>query len=169
MATVKELLQELEQEAPATRRVLARVPAEKFDWRPHERSMSMGQLANHLAGLPYGIVYATLQPSFDPGALPPPVAPASLEALLERFDTGMEYARTQLGGMPDADLGIPWKITRGEQVILSMPRGAALRTILLNHSYHHRGQLTVYLRLNGISLPSVYGPTADEPPFGQGG
>jgi uncharacterized damage-inducible protein DinB len=166
MATVKELLQELEQEAPATRRVLARVPAEKFGWRPHERSMSMGQLANHLAGLPRGIVYATSLPSFDPGALPPPEAPASAEALLATFDAAMEYARAQLDGMPDADLGVPWKIMRGEQVVLSMPRGAALRTILLNHSYHHRGQLTVYLRLNGIPLPSVYGPTADEPPFG---
>lgn len=166
MATVQELLQELEQEAPATRRVLARVPAEKFDWRPHERSMSMGQLAHHLAQLPQGIVYATLQSSFDPGALPPPAPPASTEALLATFDSGMEYARAQLGEMPDADLGTPWKVVRGEQVLLSMPRGAALRTILLNHSYHHRGQLTVYLRLNGIPLPSVYGPTADEPPFG---
>jgi uncharacterized damage-inducible protein DinB len=166
MVTVQELLQELEQEAPATRRVLARVPAEKFDWQPHERSMSMGRLANHLAGLPRGIVYATLQPSFDPGAMPPPGPPASTEELLATFDAGMEYARTKLGDMPDADLGVPWKIVRGEQVLMSMPRGAALRTILLNHSYHHRGQLTVYLRLNGISLPSVYGPTADEPPFG---
>ena len=166
MATVQELLQELEQEAPATRRLLARVPAEKFDWRPHARSMSLGQLANHLASLPHGILYATLQPSFDPGALPPLEAPASTEALLATFDAAMEFARGKLGSMPDADLGIPWKVTRGEQVLLTMPRGAALRTILLNHSYHHRGQLTVYLRLNDISLPSVYGPTADEPPFG---
>jgi len=166
MATVQELLQELEQEAPATRRVLARVPAEKFDWRPHERSMSMGQLANHLAGLPRAIVHAVLQPSFDPGAIPRPEGPASTEALLATFDAAMEFARGKLGPMPDADLGIPWKVTRGEQVLLTMPRGAALRTILLNHSYHHRGQLTVYLRLNDISLPSVYGPTADEPPFG---
>jgi uncharacterized damage-inducible protein DinB len=166
MATVHELLQELEQEAPATRRLLARVPAERFDWRPHERSMSLGQLANHLASLPRGIVYATLQPSFDPGALPPPEPPASTEALLAAFNAGMEFARAKLSAMPDPDLGIPWKITRGDQVLMSMPRGAALRTILLNHSYHHRGQLTVYLRLNGVSLPSVYGPTADEPPFG---
>lgn len=166
MVTVKELLQELEQEAPATRRVLARVPAEKFGWRPHERSMSMGQLANHLASLPHGIVYATLQGSFDPGALPPPTPPASTEEMLATFDSGMEYARAQLGMMSDADLGIPWKIMRGEQQVMAMPRGAALRTILLNHSYHHRGQLTVYLRLNGIPLPSVYGPSADEPPFG---
>jgi len=166
MATVQELLQELEQEAPATRRLLARVPAEKFDWRPHARSMSLGQLANHLASLPHGILYATLQPSFDPGALPPLEAPASTEALLATFDAGMEYARGKLGSMPDADLDIPWKVVSGEQVLLSMPRGAALRTVLLNHSYHHRGQLTVYLRLNDVSLPSVYGPTADEPPFG---
>ena len=166
MTTVKELLQELEQEAPATRRVLALVPAEKFDWRPHEKSMSMGQLAGHLAGLPRGIVFATLQPSFDPGSVPPPAAPESAEALLAKFDQGMEYARAELGRMPDADLGIPWKIVRGEQAVMSMPRGAALRTILLNHSYHHRGQLTVYLRLNDIPLPSVYGPSADAPPFG---
>lgn len=166
MATVHELLQELEQEAPATRRVLARVPAERFDWQPHERSMSMGQLANHLAGLPRGIVFAALQPSFDPGALPSPAAPASAEELLATFDAAMEYARATLGGMPDADLAIPWKVMRGEKVVMTMPRGAVLRTILLNHSYHHRGQLTVYLRLNGIPLPSVYGPSADEPPFG---
>ena len=162
MITAQELLQELVQEATATRKILSRVPAEKFDWRPHERSMSMGQLANHLAGLPYGIVYATLQPSFDPGALPPPVAPESTDAMLATFDKGMDFARKQLGGMPDTDLGIPWKIMRGERLLLSMPRGAAYRTILLNHMYHHRGQLTVYLRINDIPLPSVYGPTADE-------
>ena len=162
MLTAQDVLQELEQEAPATRRILSRVPAEKFDWRPHERSMSMGQLANHLAGLPYGIVYATLQPSFDPGALPPPVAPESTDAMLATFDKGMDYARKQLGGMAEADLGIPWNIMRGDRLLLAMPRGAAYRTILLNHMYHHRGQLTVYLRINDIPLPSVYGPTADE-------
>ena len=162
MLTAQDVLQELEQEAPATRKVLSRVPAEKFDWRPHERSMSMGQLANHLAGLPYGIVYATLQPSFDPGALPLPVAPESTDAMLATFDKGMDYARKQLGGMTEADLGIPWNLMRGDRLLLSMPRGAAYRTILLNHMYHHRGQLTVYLRINDIPLPSVYGPTADE-------
>jgi uncharacterized damage-inducible protein DinB len=161
MATVDELLQELDQEAPATRRLLERVPADRYDWRPHERSMTLGALANHLASLPHGIVYATLQPSFDPGALPPPSAPESPEALLARFDDGMTYARTTLGAMPDADLGLPWKLMRAEQLLLEMPRGAAYRTILLNHMYHHRGQLTVYLRLNDVPLPSVYGPTAD--------
>jgi uncharacterized damage-inducible protein DinB len=166
MAAVRELLQELEQEAPATRRVLARVPEDRLDWRPHERSMSLGQLANHLAQLPHGIIAASLQPSFDPGTLPPPAPPASIEALLATFDDAMAYARATLGGMQDADLDIPWKVMRGETLILTMPRGAVLRTILLNHSYHHRGQLTVYLRLNGVPLPSVYGPTADEPPFG---
>ena len=153
MASAQELLQELEEEAPSTRRVLARVPAHLLDWRPHERSMSMGHLANHLAGLPYGIVWATLQPSFDPGAVPPPKAPESTDALLATFDSGMEYARKTLGSMPDADLALPWKVMRGDTVVMEMPRGAAYRTILLNHSYHHRGQLTVYLRLNGIPLP----------------
>lgn len=166
MVTVQELLQELEQEAPATRRVLARVPADRLEWRPHERSMSMGQLAQHLAQLPRGIVSSTLLPSFDPGALPPPTLPAGTEELLATFDEGMEYARGTMGGMSDADLDIPWKVVRGEKLLMTMPRGAVFRTILLNHSYHHRGQLTVYLRLNDIPLPSVYGPSADEPPFG---
>ena len=166
MPSIKELVQELEQEAPATRRVLARVPADLFDWRLHERSMSMGQLANHLAQLPRGIVSSTLLPSFDPGALPPQAAPADTEALLATFDAGMAYASATMGEMSDADLEIPWRVVRGEQLLMEMPRRDALRTILLNHSYHHRGQLTVYLRLNGIPLPSVYGPTADEPPFG---
>ena len=166
MATVREILQELEQEAPATRRVLERVPADRLDWRPHERSMSMGQLANHLANIPRGIVMASLQPSFDPGALPAPVAPAGIPELLKTFDEGMEYARKTLGGMPDADLATPWNIMRGDKVLGTMPRGAVYRTILLNHAYHHRGQLTVYLRLNGVPLPSVYGPSADSPPFG---
>lgn len=166
MATVTELLQELEQEAPATRRVLARVPTEQLDWRPHERSMSMGELAHHLAQLPRGIVSSTLQPSFDPSAAPRATAPTSAEDLLTTFDEGMEYARAALAAMSDADLAKPWKVVSGEKVLMEMPRAAALRTILLNHSYHHRGQLTVYLRLNGIPLPSVYGPSADEPPFG---
>ena len=166
MTSVRELLQELEQEAPATRRVLARVPGDRLDWRPHERSMSMGQLANHLAQLPRGIVAASLQPSFDPVALTPPVPPAGIDALLATFDDAMTYVRATLGAMSDADLDIPWKVMRGEKVLFTMPRRAVLRTILLNHSYHHRGQLTVYLRLNGVPLPSVYGPSADEPPFG---
>ena len=105
MATVRELLQELEQEAPATRRVLARVPADRLDWRPHERSMSMGQLASHLAQIPRGIVSAALQPSFDPGTLPPPAPPAGIDALLATFDEGMEYARATLGSMPDESIG----------------------------------------------------------------
>lgn len=165
MVTVQELLQELEQEAPATRRVLERVPGDRLDWRPHARSMSMGHLASHLARLPRSIVSATLQPSFDPGAVPPPQAPADAAELLTSFDEAMEYARATLGGMSDADLDLPWNLVRGDKVLMSMPRSAAYRTILLNHSYHHRGQLTVYLRLNDIPLPSVYGPSADEPPF----
>jgi uncharacterized damage-inducible protein DinB len=166
MPSIRELVQELEQEAPATRRVLERVPTGLFDWRPHERSMSMGKLAGHLAQLPRSIVSAALQPTFDPGAVPPSPPPADTGQLLAAFDEAMAYARATMGAMSDADLELPWTMMRGETTLMTLPRGAVFRSILLNHSYHHRGQLTVYLRLNDIPLPSVYGPSADEPPFG---
>ncbi|HEX8693553.1 MAG TPA: DinB family protein [Longimicrobium sp.] len=164
MATIAELLQELEQEAPTTRRVLERVPEDQLGWKPHEKSMSLGELAMHIATLPGGIAELALQSTFDMSTRIPRPAAASTAELVSAFDQSVARAREVLGGMSDADLAAPWKMVRGEQVVLSITRGALLRTIMMNHSYHHRGQLSVYLRQTGALVPSIYGPSADEAP-----
>jgi uncharacterized damage-inducible protein DinB len=164
MATIAELLQELEQEAPTTRRVLERVPADQLGWKPHEKSMSLGELAMHIAQLPGAIAELALQPTFDVNTQVPRPGASSTAELVATLDRSVARAREVLGGMSDADLAAPWKMVNGEQVILAITRGALLRTIMLNHSYHHRGQLSVYLRQTGALVPSIYGPSADEAP-----
>ena len=164
--TIAELLQELEQETATTRRVLERVPEDRLDWRPHEKSMAMGQLALHLAQLPGAIAELALVPEFDVGTAVPLPMPASVAEVVETHDRSVARAKAALGQLDDAALGLPWRMVNGERELMSIPRSALLRTIMLNHSYHHRGQLTVYLRETGAQLPSVYGPSADERPFG---
>jgi len=166
MMTIAELLQELEQEAATTRRVLERVPEDRLDWRPHEKSMAMGELALHLAQLPGAIAELALVPEFDVNTAVPLPMPASVAEVVETHDRSVARAKAALGKLDDAALGLPWRMVSGEREIMSIPRSALLRTIMLNHSYHHRGQLTVYLRETGAQLPSVYGPSADERPFG---
>lgn len=165
MPTTAELLQELDAEAEGTRRVLERVPGDRLDWRPHEKSMSMGQLAMHLAGLPR-IVGIVQQPSFDVGTPVPLPEPDSIDQILATFDESLEFARAQLRAMDDATLGEPWRMMHGERELFTTTKGDVLRSVLLNHSYHHRGQLTVYLRLTDVPVPAVYGISADESPFG---
>ena len=164
MATIRELLQELEQEAPATRRTLERVPAGKLDWKPHEKSMTLGVLAMHVATLPEALAELSMRTSFDVSfVVPRPEAP-SIPALLEAHERSIARAREILGSMDDAALEIPWRMMNGAQEIASMPRGVFLRSVLFNHWYHHRGQLTVYLRQTGALVPAIYGASADEQP-----
>jgi uncharacterized damage-inducible protein DinB len=165
MATIGELLQELNQEAPATRRVLERVPEDQLDWRPHEKSMTLGQLALHVAGIPGRSAEISSRPTFDVRTQIPRPSPASVRELLAEFEQSVEKARTILGGMNDAALMTPWAMVDGTREVMAMPRGAVLRTVLFNHWYHHRGQLTVYLRQVGALLPAVYGASADENPM----
>jgi uncharacterized damage-inducible protein DinB len=161
---IEELLQELEQEGPATRKVLERVPEDKLGWKPHERSFSLGQLALHVATLPGAVAQMSRQSPF-----PVPkfvqAAPATAAELLPGLEASLATARETLRGMTDADLGGTWRLLDGEHEIMALPVGAVLRTIMLNHWYHHRGQLCVYLRQVGALVPSVYGPSADESPF----
>ncbi|HLS47233.1 MAG TPA: DinB family protein [Gemmatimonadales bacterium] len=164
--TIKELLQELEQEAPTTRRVLERVPTDRLAWRPHAKSMSLGELATHIARLPGPISEMARAGSFDAASIPPTTSAANTDEILAIFDASLAHARDTISAVNDADLAGPWRMVRGDQELMSMPRGAVFRSILFNHWYHHRGQLTVYLRLNDVPLPSVYGPSADERPFG---
>jgi len=162
MITVNDILQELEQEAQATRRVLERLPEESLQWKPHPKSMSLGQLAMHVSTLPGTIAEVSTQSSFDVTTPVPRPGADSTAQVLQAFEASMVRARQILEAMDDAELSAPWRMMHGERELWSIPRGAFLRSVMLNHWYHHRGQLTVYLRQNGASLPAVYGDSADE-------
>jgi uncharacterized damage-inducible protein DinB len=164
MLTIDDLLGELEREAPATRRVLERVPDDRLDWTPHPKSLTLGQLAMHVAMIPGAIAEISTR-SFDvKTVIPRPSARSSAE-LLRVLDESLTRARTLLGAMNDAALASPWKMMNGDQEVGSVSRGELLRSIMLNHWYHHRGQLTVYLRQTGALIPAIYGSSADEDPF----
>lgn len=165
MLTREDILQELDQEAVTTRRVLERVPEDKLDWRPHEKSFSLGELAMHVATIPGALAQVSTLESFQvkPDGIPRPSASSTAE-LLGALDQSLTRAHEIVGAMDDESLATPWKMVDGERELLSIPRSAFLRSVMLNHWYHHRGQLTVYLRQTGAPVPAVYGPSADEVP-----
>lgn len=165
MAMIDPILAELERESATTRRVLERVPGDQLSWRPHPKSMSLGQLALHLATIPERLSGMALLESFEPTSFKADEA-TSAQQILEAHDHGALTAKKNLEGMEDARLLENWSLTRDGEAILTVPRIGLLRTILLNHSYHHRGQLSVYLRLLDVPVPSIYGPSADDNPFG---
>jgi uncharacterized damage-inducible protein DinB len=153
---------ELEHEAKSLRKTLSRIPEEKFAWKPHERSMSMGMLASHLAELP-GWVEPTLHQSGL--EIPPDYKPwiaASAAELLDRLESNLKKALEVLRGYPEEKLMETWTLRGGGATIFALPRAVVLRAMVLSHLVHHRGQLTVYLRLNNIPVPAIYGPSADE-------
>lgn len=164
MAMIDPILAELERESATTRRVLERVPGDQLSWRPHPKSMSLGQLALHLAGIPGRLSEMALLDSFEPTGFKAEEATSS-QQILDTHDQGALAARKNLAGMEDSRLLQDWSLTRGGQPFLTLPRVGLLRSILLNHSYHHRGQLSVYLRLLDVPVPSIYGPSADDNPF----
>ena len=165
MSLCESLAAELRQEARTTRRILERVPEGSFDWKPHERSMSLGRLAGHVAELPSLIAPALTQDelNFAAGQYQPFV-PTSRAELLERFDSTVGEAVKLLSGQTDERMNDEWRLGSGEQTFFKGPRAAAVRVLALNHVVHHRGQLSVYLRLLGVPVPSIYGPSADEAP-----
>jgi uncharacterized damage-inducible protein DinB len=165
MPTIREFLAELDQEAPATRRTLDHVPVAKLAWKPHERSQSLGQLALHVATIPAALSEVAMLPEFDASFVVPRPEAKSMDELLAAHDASVARAREIIGGMNDAALATPWRMVLGTRELVSMPRGQFLRSILFNHWYHHRGQLTVYLRLGGALVPAIYGASADEIPF----
>jgi uncharacterized damage-inducible protein DinB len=166
MALIDGMLQELEQEAQTTRRVLGRVPDNQLTWRPHEKARTLGELALHVAIVPGGVAELVASPS--PAQAPQFVdpTPKSASELLLALDQSIAKAKNVLGGMNDAALMATWRMMRGDRELFAAPRAAVLRSVMLNHWYHHRGQLTVYLRQLGVPIPSIYGPSADENPFG---
>ena len=165
MRLIDPILAELDQEAIATRRVLARVPDAHLSWRPHPKSFSLGQLALHVATIPGNIAQlAALDGLPEPPQFVQQAATSASE-LVPALEASLAQARQVLNGFDDSKMGGMWRLMSSGKELMAMPRAAVLRTIMLNHWYHHRGQLLVYLRLHDVPLPSVYGPTADESPF----
>jgi uncharacterized damage-inducible protein DinB len=157
-------LDELENEAKVTRTVLERVPADKFDYQPHEKSMAFGRLASHIAEM-FGWTNATLkQDVLDFATMDyKPFEPKSTEELLAFLDEHLANARQTLTETSDETFLTDWTMRNGDQVYFTLPKVAVMRSFVMNHIIHHRGQLSVYLRLNDIPVPSMYGPSADEP------
>jgi uncharacterized damage-inducible protein DinB len=165
MSICESIAAELQQEAKTTRRLLERVPEESFGWKPHEKSMSLGRLAGHVAELPSLIIPALTQDelNFAAGTYQPFV-PTSTAELLEKFDRNIAAATEALQEQPDERMHDAWRLASGDQTFFKGPRVAALRGLTLNHVVHHRGQLSVYLRLLDVAVPAIYGPSADEAP-----
>ena len=165
--SVTPMLHEFRAEAAITKRVLDCVPADKLTWKPHAKSMTLGQLAGHIAAIPGRISRLAQQDSFDvlKGSFVPP-QPNSLEEILSTLEQGVRDAEQILQGMTEEHAAGQFRLMKGDRELFSQPRSGIVRTIMLNHWYHHRGQLTVYLRLLNVPLPSVYGPSADENLFG---
>jgi uncharacterized damage-inducible protein DinB len=164
--SLEPMIGELQQEAATTRRVLDRVPGDKLTWKPHPKSMTIGQLANHIALIPGNISRMAQASEFDAAnANFNPPQPASVEELKATLDAGVQSAQDYLTQLSDADAMATWRLTMGDKEVMSVPRAGMLRAILFNHWYHHRGQLSVYLRLLDVPVPIIYGRSADESPF----
>lgn len=161
MKYIERLISELQQEAALTRSVLERVPEDKLSWKPHAKSMSLGQLALHIAGVPGAIAELLDEPVREIPVVPLLEA-VSLHEILSTLDQYVTLAETKLSAWGEDGLMETWKLTSEGVPILEAPRIGMVRTLMLNHWYHHRGQLTVYLRMLEVPLPSIYGPSADE-------
>jgi len=154
------LLPEFDQEMSTTRRLLERVPSEKGQWKPHPKSFALGHLAQLVSWMPGWIANTLRQTELNLGTAPG-YSYERTETLLQGFDQNVRDTREALGSVSDADFGVPWSLKRADRVLFTAPRGVVVRNHI-SHLVHHRGQLTVYLRLIDVPIPSIYGPTADE-------
>jgi uncharacterized damage-inducible protein DinB len=164
MPIAESLLPEFDREMGITRRLLERIPDDQFGWKPHDKSMTLGRLAEHLAELPIWGKVSIVDDGIDM-ATPRPagyVSPATRAAVLEMFDRNVSESRAALKGRSDAELMAPWTLKAQGKEIFTMPKAAVLRSFVMNHVIHHRGQMSVYLRLHNVPVPSMYGPSADE-------
>lgn len=167
MSLAQSMLAEFEAQAPITRKFLERLPEDRLTWKPHEKSMSAGQLALHIARVPGGSVrFVQQNPAQAPNFNNVP-QPASLGEILGTFDESIATVRTMLPQFSDATMQETWRMVQGDQEVLSVPRAQFLRDIMLSHWFQHRGQLSVYLRLLNVAVPATWGPSADEQPVFQ--
>jgi len=163
MAIVDALLPEFDHEMAVTRKVLERVDDTRFGWKPHEKSMSLGRLATHVAEVPQWSHTILTEPEFNMvDGEHKPTAAATTAEVLDLFDRQVKTARGILTALTDAELMSTWTFKQNGQELFGMPRAAAWRSFIMSHLIHHRGQLSVYLRLTGAKVPSIYGPSADE-------
>lgn len=164
MSIAQNLMQELQFESDSTRKLFEAIPEEHWDWKPHEKSMTLGQLASHLVEASSWIPGTCAEDEYvmDMESYQPWYA-ASKEELLDGHDKNLQAALDALGQHPDEKMTAIWRMKAGDKVVLEMPRAAVVQTLIIKHQVHHRGQLTVYLRLKDVPLPQVYGPTADNP------
>ena len=162
MSDPRMLIPELEHEMATTRRVIERIPEDRLDFTPHERSWTVGELAAHTARLPGWAAGIFTTDGFDMAEVPPEEAPGSVESILGAFDERCDTAKSALASATHEDMAEEWTLRNAEHVYFTMPRAAVYRSMVMSHMIHHRGQLTVYLRLMGVPVPSVYGPSADE-------
>jgi len=165
MGLVDSLLPEFDHEMTTTRKVLERVPDDRFDWKPHAKSFSMGQLAQHVATIPMWGAVTLNQSELDLGRDQRMDPVTTRAAVLSMFDQHVASTRNALSATADAALMVPWSLKRGTQTIFTMPRVGVWRSFVMSHLIHHRAQLALYLRLNDIPVPSMYGPSADEGAF----
>jgi len=168
MTIAEALLAEFDQEMENTRKALARIPRDKLNWKPHEKSMDLAGLATHLSNMPKWTVLVTEHDSFDmapAGEEPAREEPVStVEDALAMFTENVASARGAIAACTDDRFLAPWTFMTGGETVFTLPRVAVIRSMIMNHMIHHRGQLTVYLRLNNARVPAIYGPTADESP-----
>ena len=164
MSMTDAILREFDNEAGTTRRVLERVPADKLEWRPHPKSMSLGVLALHVAASPGVICGWAAEDETHFKGEPPPM-PTSTDEILDAHDQSVKKSKEILGSLGDEGLQKMWTAKAGGNTLMTMPKAALVRAIVMNHWIHHRGQLSVYLRLLDVPVPSIYGPSADENPF----
>ena len=165
MPIVDTLLPEYDHEIATTRKLLERVPEDKLAWKPHAKSFSLGELATHVATLPMWGEMTLDRSEIDATTGQRPELPASTSDLLARFDGHSAKTRAALVGRTDAELMAMWSLKRDGKVVFSMPKAIVWRSFVLNHLVHHRGQLSVYLRMLDVPVPSIYGPSADEGSF----
>jgi uncharacterized damage-inducible protein DinB len=158
---------EIDQESKTTQRVLDRIPGDKLTWKPHPKSTSLGLLAMHIAVAQGRLASIALKDTFDlgPSGPPPPPQPSTHKEIMDALSQGTADAIASLKTLDDSQMMAIWTLTREGKVLMSVPRVGFIRAIVLNHIYHHRGQISVYLRLLDVPVPSIYGPSADENPF----
>ena len=163
MSATMALMGELTQEAAVTRRMLEALPEDRFDYKPHEKSMDLASLAMHMAQIPGWGATTLSSDELDVTQADQAERPSDVATVLARFDEGVTAFRAALEKASADDLQSEWKLKNGDQVMFTLPRGAVLRSMILNHMIHHRAQLQMYFRLLDRPVPAVYGPTADDP------